>query len=138
MDSQRERGAETATWRRAEHFLLVVDLLPLRLRSMVVTELPTSAAAVADLAAVMAQRAATIGRLAYILGEYEWDIAVVGGFLLEARRRCRRVEVERMLAAHPDLAILATVYLEAPADAIDLGPPQELFWSEDESRLVAA
>lgn len=138
MNREREREREIAVSRHAENFLLVVDLLPLRLRSLAVTELPTTAAAIADVASVMGLRAATIGRLAYVLGEHDWDIAVVGGFLLEARRYCRRVEVERMLAAHPDLALLATVYLEAPPDAPDWDQPRELFWSEDESRLVAA
>jgi hypothetical protein len=133
-----DRQSELVALRRTENFLLVVDLLPQRLRSLAITELPTSAAAIADLAAVMGQRTAIIGRLAYVLGEHDWDLAVVGGFLLEARRHCRRVEVERMLAAHTDLALLATVYLEAAGDAIDLGQPQELFWAEEECRLVAA
>ncbi len=41
---------------RTESFLLVVDLLPLRLRGLVATESPLSAAAVADLATAMAAR----------------------------------------------------------------------------------
>lgn len=117
-----------------EDFLLVVDLLPLRLRGLAATELPVGAAAVADVAAALEGRAATLGRIAYLLAEHDWDLAIVGGFALEARRHCRRVEVERLLTAHPDLAALATVYLD------DLGGRRrrELFWAEDESRLVAA
>ncbi len=121
-----------------ENFLLVVDLLPLRLRGVVATELPMTAMAVADLATAMAARANLLNRVAYLLGEYDWDLAVVRGYQLEARRRCRRIEVERMFAAHPDLAALATVYLE---DRLNLEVSQaqnELFWVEDESRLVAA
>jgi hypothetical protein len=116
-----------------EDFLLLLDILPLRLRGLAATEQPLGAAAVADLAGVLAGRAATLGRLAYILAEHDWDLAVVGGFLLEARRRCPRAEVERLLTGHPELAALATVYLD------DSGRGQrELFWAEDESRLVAA
>ncbi len=121
-----------------ENFLLVVDLLPLRLRGVVATELPMTAMAVADLATAMAARANLLNRVAYLLGEYDWDLAVVRGYQLEARRYCRRIEVERMFAAHPDLAALATVYLE---DRLNLEVSQaqnELFWVEDESRLVAA
>jgi len=122
----------------SESFLLVVDLLPLRLRGLVATELPLTAMGVADLAMAMAARANLLNRVAYLLGEYDWDLAVVRGYQLEARRHCRRIEVERMFAAHPDLAALATVYLE---DRLSLAVSQsqnELFWVEDESRLVAA
>ena len=122
----------------SESFLLVVDLLPLRLRGLVATELPLTAMGVADLATAMAARANLLNRVAYLLGEYDWDLAVVRGYQLEARRHCRRIEVERMFAAHPDLAALATVYLE---DRLSLAVSQsqnELFWVEDESRLVAA
>lgn len=122
----------------SESFLLVVDLLPLRLRGLVATELPLTAMGVADLATAMAARANLLNRVAYLLGEYDWDLAVVRGYQLEARRHCRRLEVERMFAAHPDLAALATVYLE---DRLSLAVSQsqnELFWVEDESRLVAA
>ena len=122
---------------RTESFLLVVDLLPLRLRGLVATESPLSAAAVADLATAMAARANLLNRVAYLLGEYDWDLAVVRGFQLEARRHCRRIEVERMFAAHPDLAALATVYLEDDFAANRQGQ-HELFWVEDENRLVAA
>jgi hypothetical protein len=121
-----------------ENFLLVVDLLPLRLRGLVATELPLTAMSVADLATAMAARANLLNRVAYLLGEYDWELAVVRGYQLEARRHCRRIEVERMFAAHPDLAALATVYLE---DRLNLEVSQgqnELFWVEDESRLVAA
>ena len=122
---------------RTENFLLVIDLLPLRLRGLVATEQPTTAAAIADLATTMGARASLLNRIAYLLGEYDWDLAVVRGFQLEARRHCRRIEVERMLAAHPDLATLATVYLEDDFAANRQGQ-NELFWVEDESRLVAA
>ena len=118
-----------------EHFLLSIDLLPLRLRGLAATGLPVSAAAVADVAAALEGRAAALARLAYVLAEHEWDLAVVGGFMLEARRRCPRVEVERLLSGCPELAMLATVYLDdAPADD---QAQRELFWAEDESRLVA-
>ena len=119
-----------------EDFLLVIDLLPLRLRGLAATGLPVSAAGVADAAATLEGRAATLGRLAYVLGEHDWDLAIVGGFLLEARRRCRRVEVERLLTGHPDLATLATVYLDGPT-LLHEGQ-RELFWAEEESRLVTA
>ena len=122
---------------RTEDFLLVIDLLPLRLRGLVATEQPTTAAAIADLAATMGARASLLNRIAYLLGEYDWDLAVVRGFQLEARRHCRRIEVERMFAAHPDLAALATVYLEDDFAANRQGQ-HELFWVEDENRLVAA
>jgi hypothetical protein len=102
---------------RTESFLLVVDLLPLRLRGLVATEAPLSAAAVADLATAMAARANLLNRVAYLLGEYD---------------------VERMLAAHPDLATLATVYLEDRLGIETRHGQNELFWVEDESRLVAA
>ncbi len=121
-----------------EDFLLVIDLLPLRLRGLAATGLPVGAAAVADVAVALEGRAAALGRLAYILAEHEWDLAIVGGFLLEARRRCRRVEVERLLTGHAELATLATVYLE-DGGGLGFGPGQsELFWVEEESRLVAA
>lgn len=123
---------------RTESFLLVVDLLPLRLRGLVATELPLSATTVADLATTMAARANLLNRVAYLLGEYDWDLTVVRGYQLEARRHCRRVEVERMLAAHPDLAALATVYLEDRLSPEARLGGNELFWVEDESRLVAA
>jgi hypothetical protein len=123
---------------RTESFLLVVDLLPLRLRGLVATESPLTAAAVADLGTAMAARANLLNRVAYLLGEYDWDLTIVRGYQLEARRHCRRVEVERMFAAHPDLAALATVYLEDRL-GFEARPGQnELFWVEDESRLVAA
>ena len=128
----------TTTRGHNEHFLLVVDLLPLRLRGLVATEMSLTAMAVADLATAMAARANLLNRVAYLLGEYDWDLAVVRGYQLEARRHCRRIEFERMFAAHPDLAALATVYLE---DRLNLEVSQgqnELFWVEDESRLVAA
>lgn len=123
---------------RTERFLLVVDLLPLRLRGLVATEQPTTAAAIADLATAMAARATLLHRVAYLLGEYDWDLAVVRGYQLEARRQCRRVEVERMFAAHPDLAALAAVYLEDRFEVTGRQGQNELFWVEDESRLVAA
>jgi hypothetical protein len=123
---------------RTESFLLVVDLLPLRLRGLVVTESPLTAAAVADLATAMAARANLLNRTAYLLGEYDWDLTIVRGYQLEARRHCRQVEVERMLAAHPDLATLATVYLEDRLGIEARHGQNELFWVEDESRLVAA
>lgn len=122
---------------RTENFLLVIDLLPLRLRGLVATEQPTTAAAIADLATAMAARSSLLNRVAYLLGEYDWDLAVVRGFQLEARRHCRRVEVERMFAAHPDLATLAAVYLEDDFVATRQGQ-NELFWVEDENKLVAA
>lgn len=119
-----------------EDFTLLIDLLPLRLRGLAATEQPLGAAAVADAAALLQERGAALARVAYILAEHEWDLAIVGGFLLEARRRCRRIEVERLLNGHPDLATLATVYLE---DRGAYGPSQrELFWMEEENRLVAA
>ena len=117
-----------------EAFLLSIDLLPLRLRGLAATEQPVPAAAVADVAAALEGRSATIARLAYVLAEHDWDLAVVGGFMLEARRSCRRVEVERLLSGCPELAALATVYLdEAPSRG-----QHELFWADDESRLVTA
>ena len=123
---------------RTESFLLVIDLLPLRLRGLVATEQPATAAAIADLATAMGARATLLNRVAYLLGEYDWDLAVVRGYQLEARRHCRRVEVERMFAAHPDLAALATVYLEDHFEAASRLGQHELFWVEDENRLVAA
>ena len=116
--------------RQSEDFLLVFDFLPLRLRDLAATELPATAAAFADTSAALAARGAGLGRIAYILAEHDWDLSVAGGFLLTARRSCRRVEVERLLRSHTDLAILATVYIEDGR--------HELFWAEDESRLVAA
>jgi hypothetical protein len=86
----------------------------------------------------MAARANLLNRVAYLLGEYDWDLTVVRGYQLEARRHCRRVEVERMFAAHPDLAALATVYLEDRLTLEARHGQNELFWVEDESRLVAA
>ena len=119
-----------------ERFLLSVDLLPLRLRSLAATEQTIAAATVADVAAVLESRAALLSRLAYVLAEHDWDLAIVGGFMLEARRTCARVEVERLLSGNADLATLATVYLD---DSPLHGHGQhELFWAEDESRLVAA
>ncbi|HEU5328531.1 MAG TPA: hypothetical protein VFU78_10590 [Thermomicrobiales bacterium] len=118
------------TSRQSEDFLLVFDFLPLRLRDLATTELPATAAAIADTAAALAARGAALGRIAYILAEHDWDLSVAGGFLLTARRTCRRIEVERLLSSHADLAILATVYIEDGR--------HELFWAEDESRLVAA
>ncbi len=119
-----------------ERFLLSVDLLPLRLRSLAATEQTIAAATVADVAAVLESRAALLSRLAYVLAEHDWDLAIVGGFMLEARRACPRVEVERLLGGNAELATLATVYLD---DSPLHGHGQrELFWAEDESRLVAA
>lgn len=122
--------------RHEEEFTLVIDLLPLRLRGLAATEQSIGAAAVAAAAALLEERAALLGRIAYILGEHDWDLAIVGGFLLEARRRCRRVEVERLLNGHPELATLATVYLEQRD--IQGHRQHELFWMEEENRLVAA
>lgn len=121
---------------KAEDFLLSIDLLPLRLRSLAATELPVGAAAVADAASALEGRAATLGHVAYILAEHDWDLAIVGGFLLEARRRCRWVEVERLLTAHLELASLATVYLDGATGADH--DQHELFWIEEENRLVTA
>ena len=106
---------DAARRKRSEDFLLVVDPLPLRLRGLAATELPVTAAAAAD-----------------------WDISISGGLMLEARRYCRRVEVERLLAAHPELAIYANVYLEEGIPDTGRHRHQELFWAEDESRLVMA
>ncbi|HET8629621.1 MAG TPA: hypothetical protein VFL91_19560 [Thermomicrobiales bacterium] len=118
----------------AEDYLLSLDLLPLRLRGLAATEQPIAAATLADTAAALEARAARLARLAYVLAEHGWDLAVTGEFLLEARRRCRRAEVERLLDGCPELAALATVYLDAaPGEG-----PRELFWAEDECRLVAA
>src|SRR5262249_32329026 len=57
----------TAQRRRTESFLLVVDPLPLRLRGFAATELPMTAAAVADIAGALGARAAMLGRIAYVL-----------------------------------------------------------------------
>ncbi len=129
---------EPLDWSGGERFLLVIDPLPLRLRALAETELPVLAAAVADLATALGARAATLGRIAYLLAEYDWDLSFAGGFLLEARRHCARRDVERMLAAHLELATLATVYLEESLTAVGHQRQRELFWAEDESRLVAA
>lgn len=124
------------TQRQPEDFTLLIDLLPLRLRGLAATELPIGAAAVADAAALLQERGALLARVAYILAEHEWDLAVIDGFLLEARRRCPRGDVERLLNGHPELAAVATVYLE---DRGAYGRSQrELFWMEEENRLVAA
>ena len=121
---------------RIERFLLSVDLLPLRLRSLAATEQPIAAATVSDVAGMLESRAALLGRLAYVLAEHDWDLAIVGAFMLEARRACPRVEVERLLSGNADLAALATVYLDdSPLQGLG---QRELFWAEDESRLVAA
>lgn len=126
----------TMLQRQLEDFTLLIDLLPLRLRGLAATESPVGAAAIGAATVLLEERAAALGRMAYILAEHEWDLAIVEGFLLEARRRCRRVEVERLLNGHPELAALATVYLE---DRDERGHRQrELFWVEEESRLVAA
>ena len=117
-----------------EDFLLSLDLLPLRLRGLAATEQPLAAATLADAAVALESRAARLARLAYVLVEHGWDLAVTGEFLLEARRRCRRVEVERLLDGCPELAMLAAVYLDAASGE----GPRELFWAEDECRLVAA
>lgn len=117
-----------------EKFLLSIDLLPLRVRGLAATEMPVAAATIGDATAALATRAALLGRLAYVLAEHDWDLAIVGGFMLEARRYCRRGEVERLLCGSPELAAVATIYLDEA-----LGPdrvPCELFWAEDESRLV--
>jgi hypothetical protein len=127
---------EMAQRKRTESFLLVVDPLPLRLRGFAATELPVTAAAVADVAGALGARAAMLGRIAYVLAEHDWDISVSGGFMLEARRHCRRVEVERIFAAHPELATYANVYLEESLTDTGRQRQQELFWAEDESRLV--
>jgi hypothetical protein len=119
-------------------FLLVIDPLPLRLRGLSSTELPVTAAAVADLAGGLGGRAGMLGRLAYVLAEYDWDLSFATNFMLEARRHCRQVEVERMLAAHPDLALAANVYLEGSLAEPARAGQSELFWAEEESRLVAA
>ena len=132
MDGRREMAQR----KRTESFLLVVDPLPLRLRGFAATELPVTAAAVADVAGALGARATMLGRIAYVLAEHDWDISVSGGFMLEARRYCRRVEVERMLAAHPELATYANVYLEESLTDTGRQRQQELFWAEDESRLV--
>lgn len=129
---------DAARRKRSEDFLLVVDPLPLRLRGLAATELPVTAAAVADVAGALESRAAMLGRIAYILAEHDWDISISGGLMLEARRYCRRVEVERLLAAHPELAIYANVYLEEGIPDTGRHRHQELFWAEDESRLVMA
>lgn len=119
-------------------FLLVIDPLPLRLRGLSSTELPVTAAAVADLAGGLGGRAAMLGRLAYVLAEYDWDLNLSTNFMLEARRHCRQIEVERMLAAHPDLALAANVYVEVNLAESAPAGQSELFWAEEESRLVAA
>ncbi len=120
------------------NFLLVIDPLPLRLRGLSSTELPVTAAAIADLAGGLGGRAATLGRLAYVLAEYDWDLNFAANFMLEARRYCRQIDVERMLAAHPDLALAANVYLEGSLAEPARAGQHELFWAEEESRLVAA
>lgn len=122
----------------AERFLLVVDPLPLRLRGLAATELPVTAAAVADLASLLGGRATALGRIAYVLAEHEWDLNFAANFMLEARCLCRRVEVERLLAAHPELAGAATVYLEESLVSAGQERQHELFWAEEERRLVAA
>jgi hypothetical protein len=127
-----------ASRQRTESFLLVLDPLPLRLRGLAGTELPVLAGAVADVAAALGARAAGLGRLAYILAEYDWDINFAHNFMLEARRVCRQIDVERMFAAHPELAAAANVYLEEGLTAAGRLRQRELFWAEDESRLVAA
>lgn len=132
-----ERAEMMARDQRAD-FLLVLDPLPLRLRSLASTELPTTAAAAADLAQALGARAAALGRLAYLLAEHDWDINFAANFMLEARRHCRQVEVERMLAAHPELALAASVYLEGSLAEPACHGQSELFWAEDEHRLVAA
>lgn len=119
-------------------FLLVIDPLPLRLRGLSSTELPVTAAAVADLAGGLGGRAAMLGRLAYILAEYDWDLNFATNFMLEARCYCRQLEVERMLAAHPDLALAANVYLEDSFAEPARAGQHELFWAEEERRLVVA
>lgn len=131
-------GRQGSGRRATERFLLVVDPLPLRLRGLAATELPVTAAAVADLAAGLAARGAALGRLAYVLAEHDWDLNFTGNFMLEARCICRRVELERLLAGQSELASAATVYLEAGLLAAGQSPQHELFWAEDESRLVAA
>ncbi len=134
MDGRQQPMGQT---QRAS-FLLVIDPLPLRLRGLASTELPVTAAAVADLAQALGARATTLGRLAYVLAEYDWDINVATNFMLEARRHCRQIEVEQMLAAHPELALAASVYLEGSLAEPARSGQSELFWAEDESRLVAA
>ena len=105
------------------NFLLVIDPLPLRLRSLASTELPVTAAAVSDLAQSLGGRAATLGRLAYLLAEHDWDLSFATNCMLEARRYCRQIDVERILAAHPDLALAASIYLEGSlAEATFPGP----------------
>lgn len=122
----------------AERFLLVVDPLPLRLRGLAATELPVTAAAVADLSGDLGGRATVLGRIAYVLAEHEWDLSFTANFMLEGRCLCRRVEVERLLAAHPELASAATVYLEDSLVSAGQERQHELFWAEEERRLVAA
>ncbi len=119
-------------------FLLVIDLLPLRLRSLAETELAVTAAAVTDLTQLIGGRATTLGSLAYILAENTWEMNFAPNFMLEARRCCRQVEVERMFAAHPDLALAASVYLEGAASEPSHNGQSELFWAEEEHRLVLA
>lgn len=130
--------AEMVSRERRADFLLVIDPLPLRLRSLASTELPTTAAAVADLAQALGARASTLGRLAYLLAEYDWDLNFAANAMLEARRHCRQIEVEQMLAAHPDLALAASVYLEGSLAEPARSGQNELFWAEEEHRLVAA
>ena len=131
------RAEEVAREQRA-NFLLVIDPLPLRLRSLASTELPVTAAAAADLAGALGARAATLGRLAYLLAEHDWDLNFTTNFMLEARRYCRQIEVERILSAHPDLALAASVYLEGSLAEPTRAGQSELFWAEEERRLVAA
>ena len=130
--------AEGAAHGQYVDFLLVIDPLPLRLRSLASTELPLTAAAAADVAQALGARATVLGRLAYILAEYDWDINFATNFMLEARRHCRQLEVERMFAAHPDLALAANVYLEGSLAEPTRHGQSELFWAEEERRLVAA
>lgn len=133
-----DRQAEMVARGQRADFLLVIDPLPLRLRSLASTELPVTAAAAADLAQALGARAATLGRLAYVLAEYDWDINFAANYMLEARRHCRQIEVEQMLAAHPDLALAASVYLEGSLTEAARTGQSELFWAEEEHRLVAA
>ena len=133
-----DRRVELAARGQRADFLLVIDPLPLRLRSLASTELPLTAAAAADVAQALGARATILGRLAYILAEYDWDFNFAANFMLEARRHCRQLEVERMFAAYPDLALAASVYLEGSLDEPSRHGQNELFWAEEESRLVAA